>query len=80
MFKLSIFLVSLIVLVAPVDADKPKALRRLQTAAPVAVPIAVVAPVASPTTAGSASSSKSSKSSSKSSKRQLVHYNTPYEA
>jgi hypothetical protein len=58
-----------------VTADKPKALRRLQTAAPVAVPVAVVTPVAAtPTTVTSASSS------SKGSKRQLVHYNTPYEA
>eukprot|EP00526_Cylindrotheca_closterium_P025257 CAMPEP_0113655402 /NCGR_PEP_ID=MMETSP0017_2-20120614/29692_1 /TAXON_ID=2856 /ORGANISM="Cylindrotheca closterium" /LENGTH=71 /DNA_ID=CAMNT_0000568657 /DNA_START=46 /DNA_END=261 /DNA_ORIENTATION=+ /assembly_acc=CAM_ASM_000147 len=58
------------IIASTVSADKPKALRRLQTATPVSVPIAVVAPVATPTTA----------SSSKGSKRQLVHYNTPYEA
>ena len=70
MFKLSFLLVALIAIIASVTADKPKALRRLQTAAPVAVPVAVVTtPVASPTTASSA----------KGSKRQLVHYNTPYE-
>ncbi|CAJ1946471.1 unnamed protein product, partial [Cylindrotheca closterium] len=65
----------LAIIASTVSADKPKALRRLQTAAPVAVPIAVVAPVAVPV---AASSSKGS--SSKSSKRQLVHYNTPYES
>ena len=53
------------------SADKPVALRRLNTVAP-AVPVAVVTPVATPTTA--------SVSSSKSSKRQLVHYSTPYES
>ncbi|CAJ1937738.1 unnamed protein product [Cylindrotheca closterium] len=76
MFKLSFLLVALIAIIASVTADKPKALRRLQTAAPVAVPIAVVAPVAVPV----AATSSSKGSSSKSSKRQLVHYNTPYES
>ena len=73
MFKFSFLFVALLAIIAStVDADKPKALRRrLQTAAPVSVPIAVVAPVATPTTASSASA--------KGSKRQLVHYNTPYE-
>ena len=70
MFKLSFLLVALIALIATVTADKPKALRRLQTAAPVAVvPVAVVTPVAAPVA-----------TSSKGSKRQLVHYNTPYES
>ena len=69
MFKLSFFLVALIAIIASATADKPKALRRLQTAVPVAVvPVAVVTPVATPTASGS-----------KGSKRQLVHYNTPYE-
>ncbi|CAJ1951332.1 unnamed protein product [Cylindrotheca closterium] len=73
MFKLSFLLVALIAVIASVTADKPKALRRLQTAAPVAVPVAVVtAPIAVPVAAAS--------KSSKSSKRQLVHYNTPYES
>ena len=74
MFKLSFLLVALVALVASVTADKPKALRRLQTAAPVAVPVAVVTPVAAPVAASSKSGN------SKGSKRQLVHYNTPYES
>eukprot|EP00526_Cylindrotheca_closterium_P025050 CAMPEP_0113616248 /NCGR_PEP_ID=MMETSP0017_2-20120614/8142_1 /TAXON_ID=2856 /ORGANISM="Cylindrotheca closterium" /LENGTH=72 /DNA_ID=CAMNT_0000525557 /DNA_START=54 /DNA_END=272 /DNA_ORIENTATION=+ /assembly_acc=CAM_ASM_000147 len=71
MTKFTFLALALLAFIASsVSADKPKALRRLQTAAPVAaVPVAVVTPVATPTTA----------SSSKGSKRQLVHYNTPYE-
>ena len=73
MFKLSFLLVALIAIIASAAADKPKALRRLQTSVPVAVPVAVVTtPVATPTTSSSSSSAKGSK-------RQLVHYNTPYE-
>ncbi|KAL3940168.1 MAG: hypothetical protein SGBAC_005239 [Bacillariaceae sp.] len=55
-----------------VSAEKPKALRRLQTAAPMAVPIAVVAPVAIPVAIAA--------TGSKGSKRQIAHYNTPYES
>eukprot|EP00526_Cylindrotheca_closterium_P025140 CAMPEP_0113625370 /NCGR_PEP_ID=MMETSP0017_2-20120614/13105_1 /TAXON_ID=2856 /ORGANISM="Cylindrotheca closterium" /LENGTH=70 /DNA_ID=CAMNT_0000535483 /DNA_START=74 /DNA_END=286 /DNA_ORIENTATION=- /assembly_acc=CAM_ASM_000147 len=70
MNKLSFIALALIA--STVSADKPVALRRLNTVAPVAVPVAVVTPVATPTTASSGSS--------KNSKRQLVHYSTPYES
>lgn len=63
---------ALAIIASTVSADKPVALRRLNTVAPAAVPVAVLTPVATPTTASS--------TSAKGSKRQLVHYSTPYDS
>lgn len=66
------YFLALAIIATTVSADKPVALRRLNTVAPVAVPVAVLTPVASPTA--------SSSTSTKGSKRQLVHYSTPYDS
>lgn len=73
MTKLSFIALALIaIILSTVSADKPRAIRRMNTIAPVAaVPVAIVAPVAAPTSKGSGS---------KGSKRQLAHYSTPYES